>query len=172
MELEKEIIPQWETFVDTLRKELEEYGALFNLLDEQQRCICARESESLLALCEAIERQTLQCNQLRKQREQSISCMLDDWGIAREFASMASLIPLFPDTKQPLINALVEQINNNIARIRQKSRQNQLLLSRANEVIEHIIFTVQPQTVKTYNRKGNISLKANRTQGTRIRTSV
>lgn len=172
MEIEKEIIPQWEEFVNVLRNELEEYGALYNLLEEQQRCMLARESESLLAMCDSIERQTLQCNLLRDFREQIIVRMLNEWGIARKFQSMAELVPVFPDSKQPLIAALVDQINNNIARVRQKSRQNQLLFSRATEVIEQVIFTVQPQTVKTYNRKGTISLKADKTQGTRIRTSV
>lgn len=172
MELEKEIIPQWETFADALRKELEEYGALYNLLEEQQRCMLAREAESLMTLTDSIERQMLQCNLLRDFREQITARMLNEWGIARTFESMRELIPLFPNSQQPLITALVDQINNNIARVRQKARQNQLLLSRATEVIEQVIFTVQPQTVKTYNRQGTISLKATKTHGTRIRTSV
>ena len=172
MKIETEIIPQWETFVEALRKELEEYGALFNLVNEQQHVIATRATESLTALSGKIQSQTRLCNQLRLQREQLIVDLLNDWGINRELSSMAELIPLFPENNQPLIAALVEQINHMIARVRQKVRQNQLLLSRANDIIEQIIFSLQPQTLKTYNSRGGISLRVDKAQGNCIQTSV
>lgn len=173
MEIENEYIPQWEPLVEALRKELEEYGGLHILMNEQQSCILGRDTDGLLEKNDAVQAQAVVCNQLRFQREKLTNGILEEWGIDKEFTSLSQIIPHFPEKSQGLLQALVEQINHMIARTRQKARQNQLLLSRASDVIEQVVMTLRPQTVKTYNRRGSVLLKASApSQGSRIQTTV
>ncbi len=151
---------QWERLVDALRLELQEYGGLLNLLEEQQGGILGRDPESLLNLNSTIEEQVEKTNQLRKERESLAADSALDHELDKE-ASLSELVPYFPEAARPLLQALIERINAVLDRIKQKSRQNRMLLARAYDLVEQILRTLQPQSVtKTYNRDGNLTLEA------------
>ena len=59
----------WNPLADCLRNELQEYGALLALFDEQQDCILRRDSEKILAATAAIEEQTRRLHEVRVRRE-------------------------------------------------------------------------------------------------------
>ncbi len=149
----------WESLVDALRLELQEYGGLMNLLDEQQKGILGRDSESLISLNKSIEEQLEITSRSRYEREQLAEYAVQEHELEAE-ATLSELIPFFPEPARPLLQALIERINAMLERIKHKSGQNRMLLARAYELIEQIMRIVQPRAVtKTYNREGNLNLE-------------
>ncbi len=148
---------QWQPLVDTLRAELQEYGGLFNLLSNQQDRIMARRNDDVLSLNEEIEAQTGAVAALRASREAMVRGLGERLKAARP-GRMRDLIPHFPDVAQPLAEALITDINHMVRRIRQKARQNHLLLSRAMELTEETLRMLQPENfTRTYERSGKVA---------------
>ena len=107
----------WQPLVDALRSELEEYGALLGLFDTQQNAILSRDSESILLTVSTIEEQMHRLQGLRRQREE-IVC-----GYASQFAqpvnsTLRSLVRFFAAEARPLLEALIDEINHLIHRVR------------------------------------------------------
>ena len=149
----------WECLVDALRLELQEYGGLLNLLEEQQKGILGRDSECLLSLNKAIEEQMEKTNRLRHERERLAEDTTEKYELDKD-ACLSELVSLFPEPAKPLLQALIERINAMLERIKHKTGQNRMLLARAYELIEEIMHTLQPGGItKTYNREGNLNLE-------------
>lgn len=151
-------VAEWQPLVDLLRLELQEYGGLFNLLARQQDQIVDRRPDAILSINDEIEAQTQAVSDLRTRREQ----MVDDLH-ARAGAvgsdTLRSIIPHFPATVQPLLEALMNDINHMLRRNRQKARQNHLLLARAMELTEQTLRVLQPENfTRTYERSGKVAL--------------
>ena len=72
---------------------------------------------------------------------------------------MRQLLPHFPVEVQPLLHALIDEINHLIHRIRRDARQNQMLLSRTVEAHEEALRILMPDTFKarTYSPRGSVS---------------
>jgi len=67
---------------------------------------------------------------------------------------------LLPEEYQPLLNALVEEINQLLQRIQQWVRQNHLLLKRSLDLMSKIMHTIFPTSsaaAQTYGRSGTVS---------------
>jgi len=141
-----------------LRTELQEYGGLFNLLSNQQDRIMARRNDDVLSINDQIELQTIAVSELRTQREAAVRSLGERVQAARP-DRMADLIEHFPEVARPLAEALVKDINHMVRRIRQKARQNHLLLSRAMELTEETLRMLQPENfTRTYKRDGKVAL--------------
>ncbi len=54
------------------------------------------------------------------------------------------LIPLLPADYRPLVQALVDENNELLVRVRQRARQNHLLLSRSVELMQGLLNTLLP----------------------------
>ena len=59
-----------------------------------------------------------------------------------------------PEAYRPLVSALVEENNQLLARVRQRARQNHILLSRSLELMEKFINSFCACSVPTYNETG------------------
>lgn len=151
----------WEFITECLRNELQEYGALLALFEEQQANLLRRDADQVAALAFSIEEQARATHVSRERREQCV----------REFAeargrdpnsSLRQLIPLFPSEVQPMLSALIDEINHLIHRIRRDARQNQMLLSRVVEAHEEALRTLMPERFdsRTYSASGTVSAGA------------
>ncbi|MGH8018579.1 MAG: flagellar protein FlgN [Opitutaceae bacterium] len=148
---------EWQPLADVLRAELQEYGGLFNLLGSQQDRIMARRNDDVLSLNEEIEAQTNTVSELRARREAMVRELGERVQAARP-DRMRDLIPHFPEVARPLAEALITDINHMVRRIRQKARQNHLLLSRAMELTEETLRMLQPENfTRTYERTGKVA---------------
>lgn len=139
-----------ESFVRILRLELQEYGGLIDLLQKQQRGILSRDPGNLMEMNLSIELQAEACGKLRLRRERFVNQALglDD-------ARAADLAATCPLEMQPLVFALIQEIERLIDRVRQKARQNNLLLVRACELTEELIRILKPgKSAVTYGRQG------------------
>jgi flagellar biosynthesis/type III secretory pathway chaperone len=150
----------WEPLIDILRNELQEYGGLFNLLGQQQDRIIERKPDAVLSINDEIELQTRTVAELRGRRESFVDDLLARVGQPVP-GSLRKLIPHLPDFVQPLLEALMTDINHMVRRNRHKARQNHLLLSRAVQLTEETLRVLQPENfTRTYGRTGRATLPA------------
>jgi hypothetical protein len=148
----------WEFITECLRNELQEYGALLALFEEQQANLLRRDADQVAALAVSIEEQARATHSCRERREQCVLAFALKQGCAPE-TSLRQMLPHFPVEVQPLLHALIDEINHLIHRIRRDARQNQMLLSRAVEAHDEALRTLMPDTFKarTYSQRGAVS---------------
>jgi flagellar biosynthesis/type III secretory pathway chaperone len=143
--------------VELLRLELQEYGGLFNLLGRQQDRIINRQPDAILVLNDEIDAQTQTVADLRVRRENMVAELHGRAG-ASGSVTLRSIIPFFTAEVQPLLEALMNDINHMLRRNRQKARQNHLLLARAMELTEQTLRVLQPENfTRTYQRSGKVA---------------
>lgn len=153
----------WEIITESLRNELQEYGALLGLYDEQQANLLKRDADAVLALAAEIEMQVGRAQAAREVRERLVRAFAVNHGAAAD-ATLRSLLPLFPGEVRPLFEALMGEINHLIHRIRRDARQNQMLLGRAVETHEAIVRLMRPTGVnKTYSARGDVTVATHHT---------
>ena len=149
----------WNTLVEALRNELQEYGAIRATLDEQQEAIFNREGEKVSALGLEIESQINTAAKLRQQRENLVQQIAGFYEFPLH-SSLSDIRSVFPEAVQPLLKALVEEINNMLNTLRRRSRQNQMLLARTCEVMEQTLQMMRPGNfVKTYSARGSVAVR-------------
>ena len=148
----------WELIANCLRDELQEYGGLVGLFEEQQGALFRRDANGVLASVSAIEAQARSAAERRTRREL----------VVREFAlsharsgdsTLRALLDCMPAEVRPMIEALIDEINRLVHRARRSARQNTLLLQRAIEIHQEALRTLRPEAfTKTYSARGEVSL--------------
>lgn len=143
-----------EEFTRILRLELQEYGGLVDLLQKQQRGILRRDPDGLMEMNTSIELQSEVCNHLRARREEFVRAALHSFAASPE-GGAATLAHCYPAPLRPLFQALIAEIERLVATIRQKARQNHLLLSRACQLTEELLNLARPGSATTvYHKRG------------------
>jgi hypothetical protein len=150
-----------EEMTKILRRELEEYGALLDLLVEQQDRILNRDPDALFKINEQVEAQMATNQGLLTRRQRLLQELSVELGASPE-STLSQLIPSFPEPVQPMFQSLANEINNLITNARRKVKQNQVLLSRLSEVAEELLHAVAPEggLSKTYDRRGDLTVAA------------
>jgi flagellar biosynthesis/type III secretory pathway chaperone len=149
-----------EQIIAALRGELEEYGGLLNVFDEQQQAILNRQPDAVLALEEKLSAQLSAVRTRRTQREGLLSRFAGD-GRPPSRVSVLGAIPAFRESLRPLVEALASEINRLIALTRRRAEQNQMLLARTVEVMQEVCERLQPGAVtRTYAANGQMKIKA------------
>jgi flagellar biosynthesis/type III secretory pathway chaperone len=146
--------------VTALRQELEHYGEMLALLERQQQQIGARCADAVYQSINPIKLQGHAIQKARGHREECRAQLAQSLQQAREL-TFAKLIPLLPADCQPLLGALVKENNELLGRVRQRTRQNHLHLSRSIELMQALINSLVPtREPRVYNDRG--SMKARR----------
>ncbi len=149
-----------EKLIATLREELTQYGELLALLEQQQDLIVSRSAEGLLENLGAINAQVPVVAAARQHRDQLRKDLAAAMGQPTTF-SFRQLIVLVPSEYKPLLEALVEEINDLLIRSQQRLRQNHLLLSRSLDLMQQMIFSLFPSSGgQTYNQMGSVKAAA------------
>lgn len=146
--------------LSVLRTELQEYGGLLNLLDDQQEKILNRESEALMSVNRQIELQADANRLLKETRERIVGLLANEWG-AESKSRVSQLISFFPEPMQPLLETLTTDINGLISKSRRRLEQNRLLLKRLSAITEEMLSFISPDLVpnKTYSHCGAMQVK-------------
>lgn len=148
----------WQILVDALRAELQEYGGICATLDEQQKAIFERNGEKVQMVGNILTQQIESATRLRNAREELMRDIARFNELPLE-TSLADMRQVFPASAHGLLKALVDEINTLLQTIRRRSRQNQMLLARTCEIMEHTLQLMRPSNfVKTYSAKGAISV--------------
>ena len=150
----------WELLAECLRDEVQEYGGLLRLFEEQQDCVFRRDAERLLQLIETIKDATQTAEAARRHREECVSAFAVDCG--REAAvTLRSLLPCVDNQVRPLIEALIDEVNRLIHRVRRLARQNHLLLARTVELQQGLLRQFYPGAfTPTYSAHGRVAMAA------------
>ncbi len=145
-----------EQLIQMLREELTQYGEFLALLEKQQDLIVARSVEGFLENLAAINSHVPVIAAVREARDQarkSLALALDQ----PTTVTFLQLIELIPREYRPLVRALVEEVNDLLARSQQRLRQNHLLLSRSLSQMKQMILELFPSTVApTYTENGTV----------------
>ncbi|MDD2765210.1 MAG: flagellar export chaperone FlgN [Opitutaceae bacterium] len=148
----------WEHLAEHLRREVQAYGGLLLLFEEQQACVFRRDAACLLRLIDAIADATRAAERARREREQCVSAFAVARGRNAE-ASLRSLLPCIEGEARPLLEALIAEVNHLIRRVRRVARQDHLLLSRLVELQQDLLRQFYPGAfTQTYSAQGRVAL--------------
>ncbi|MCS7091464.1 MAG: flagellar protein FlgN [Verrucomicrobiota bacterium] len=142
--------------IEALRQELQQYGEMLALLEQQQDGVLHRRAEQLLQTVDAIQAQARVLQQAREHRETCRGALARALGLS-ESVGLSDLIPHLPAEYRPLLEALIQENNDLLVRVQQRARQNHLLLHRAVELMQKLIAACLPgSTPQTYNGQGQV----------------
>lgn len=148
----------WETIAHSLREELEEYGGLLGLFEEQQKALLRRDANGVLASASAIEEQAKTATVRRQRREQLVRDFAHSNSRPLD-ASLRSLLDCFPESVRAMLQALIDEVNHLIHRTRRHARQNATLLQRTIELHQEALRALRPDLfTKTYSARGQVSV--------------
>jgi flagellar biosynthesis/type III secretory pathway chaperone len=156
----------WEFIAECLREEIADYGGLLHLFEEQQQHLFNRGADAVLRLANEIEAQARTLAECRSRREQAVAAFAEAHGRPRT-SSLRSLLPLVEPDARPLLEALINEVNALLHRVRRTSRHNHSLLSRAVEMHQETLQLLRPNTfTKTYSPAGRVSVTTAHTAST------
>jgi len=156
----------WEMIADCLRQELADYGGLLHLFEQQQQSLFDRDPNAVMGLGIAIEEQARSVAGCRQRREQAVASFAEERGQPRT-STLRALLPLIEENARPLIEALVDEVNALLHRVRRISRHNHTLLSRAVEVHQEVLQQLRPNAfTKTYSSAGMVSVASSQATST------
>lgn len=146
--------------IHALREELQQYGEMLARLEEQQEHAIRRASEDLLQATAAIEMQSQTMQLARQIRIASLAEVARSLELPAE-ATFGEIIPKLPADYRPLVTALVQENNESLGRIHQRSRQNHILLCRSLEMMSRLLGTMLPgSSSPVYTDKMNVNSSA------------
>jgi len=143
-----------ERLVSALREELKHYGEMLALLERQQELIVARATNDMLNYVAQIQAQGRNIELARAHREDCRGALAVEENRPQD-AAFADLIPVLPQPYRPLLQALVEENNALLTRVRQRANQNHLMLSRSLELMQSFVNSLfQARESVVYNEQG------------------
>ena len=123
--------------IEALRNELEQYGEMLALLEQQQE-VAGHGQGAVLHSITTINAQSSTIQKAREQRQASQRQLAGKLGQADD-SSFAHLIPLLPEHYRPLLSALVQENNELLVRVRERAEQNQALLRKSLDFMQRFI---------------------------------
>jgi hypothetical protein len=145
-----------DNFIESLREELKQFGELLALLDLQRDQVVRRLPDELLATVSAINAQGEAIQAARRERAQRQRELAQSLDLPVE-ARAGALVSQLPQPYRPLVTALIQENNHLLARVRQRARQNHLLLSRAVEMMGRFINSICAIGAPTYTPAGAVA---------------
>lgn len=150
----------WQIIADHLRQELAEYGELLRLFEQQQEALFKRDAEAVLQFSGRLEDQAHILQDCRQRREAAVAQFAAGFPLPASTTLRALLEHVEPDAR-PLLEALINEINHLLHRVRRTSRHNQALLSRTLELHQEMLRELRPDAfTKTYSPSGRVSVAA------------
>lgn len=122
-------------FIEALRSELIEYGEMLVLLEQQQKFILARAAEQLLENVGCVQVEMWKIAEARERRCE-LSVELAELFFRTTPLSFAELFERLPKSHQPLVRALVAEINDLLFHCQQRLLQNSLLLQASGVTVQ------------------------------------
>jgi len=145
-----------QNLIGSLREELQQYGEMLALLDRQHQFIMVRDAAEVFQSAGSVQGQAAVIKEARAEREKRRARLAETLRQS-ESADFATIIPLLPPDYRPLVRALVDENNELLVRVRQRARQNHLLLSRSLELMQGLLNALMPsRETRVYNDHGNM----------------
>jgi hypothetical protein len=146
----------FDQMTQALRAELQEYGALVGLLEDQQNAILRGEPEAFIDLGTALHEQISLLGAHRACREKTVHSFARECQ-QPETLPLSQLLVHMPASAAGMIKALIDEINALICRTQRRLRQNHLLLARCVSVAQQsVVMAGGGELVSTYGRAGTV----------------
>lgn len=150
----------WEFIASCLRDELADYGSLLHLFEQQQQHLFERDASAVVRVGSEIEAQALALAGARLRREQAVSNLAEANALPSS-TPLRKLLPYIEPDARPLLEALINEVNLLLHRVRRTSRHNHSLLTRAVEVHQETLSLLRPNSfTRTYSPAGRMSVAA------------
>ena len=144
-----------ENLIAALREELQHYGEMLALLDQQQESAINRLADEMFAATSAIQSQAAVLQATRRAREQCLRTQARELCVS-ETSTFVEVIPLLPADYRPLVQSLVDENNSLLQRVQQRARQNHLVLSRSVDLMQRFLGQIFPaRETQVYNEHGS-----------------
>lgn len=146
----------WDALAETLRKEIEGYGRLFGLLEEQRENLLKNNVEGLVSINDSMSAQAQFLQGLRGEREHLVSGIWKEAGQPGERATVKALLAHSPGNSSPLFEELLTEVNRLVSQSRRKLQHNQMLLHRSRDIGQRFLLLLNPEAAQTtvYARNG------------------
>jgi hypothetical protein len=143
--------------ISSLRDELQQYGEMLALLEQQQELVMARASDELVRNVAAVNGQSSVIQVARRQRDERRQELAGALNLPAA-ASFEQILPALPPDYRGLVKALVDENNSLLQRVQERARQNHLMLRRSVELIQGVLRTMFPSDLLTiYDNRGRVS---------------
>ncbi|MBU6183318.1 MAG: flagellar export chaperone FlgN [Verrucomicrobia bacterium] len=147
---------KFKEIVTVLQVELEEYGGLLHLFDRQQKCIIHQDPTGFLDINVDVDEQIAKLSQCRQNREELVRRIATSLGKPGDITLSALSLCFMPE-HQPLMKALIDEINELITRTQRRTRQNRMLLAQCVESARQLLSISNPGAIPgTYGAHGQI----------------
>ncbi|KAF0096149.1 MAG: hypothetical protein E1N59_116 [Puniceicoccaceae bacterium 5H] len=152
---------QWQPLATALRNEAQEYAWLLSLLEQQQKGILEQNYAEFPELTHSIDEQLRTTAEKRNNREMLAQELRLQNGLDEQ-ATLRSLIELIEGPVRGMFEELLNELRSLTERLQNRSRQNKLMLARANEISRELLSYLQPtQSQTTYTQRGYLAFKTN-----------
>ena len=152
---------QFQEIVAMLQNELQEYGGLLHLFDRQQKCIVHQDPTGFLDINVDVDEQIAKLSHCRLEREELVRQTALALGKSKDI-TLSALSHSFASEHQPLLRALIDEINDLITRTQRRTRQNRMLLSQCVESARQLLAVSNPGAIPgTYGAHGQIRTQYN-----------
>ncbi len=142
--------------VSALQNELQEYGGLLHLFDRQQQCIVHQDPTGFLDINMDVDEQIAKLTQIRYNREELVRQSAVVAGKPEDI-TLSALTHSFQPEHQPLLKALIDEINDLITRTQRRTRQNRMLLAQCVESARQLLAVRNPGAMPgTYGAHGQV----------------
>jgi flagellar biosynthesis/type III secretory pathway chaperone len=142
--------------VSALQNELQEYGGLLHLFDRQQQCIVHQDPTGFLDINMDVDEQIAKLTQIRHNREELVRQSALVAGKPEDI-TLSALTHSFQPEHQPLLKALIDEINDLITRTQRRTRQNRMLLAQCVESARQLLAVRNPGAMPgTYGAHGQV----------------
>src|SRR5688572_11755528 len=135
------MIVDLQNVIQALRNELHQYGEMLALLEQQQQVAQHSGTEEILRSISHINHQSSSI-QLARERRKAAQRQLAAALQQDDHATFSTLVPLLPNSYQPMVSALVQENTELLVRVRERAQANQLLLRRSLELMQRFITTL------------------------------
>jgi len=142
--------------IRALREELEQYGAVLALLEEQQQLVVDRSIDEVLRSVDTLNREMAVVSRMREERDRLRVALARACGLPED-ESLEGIAAQLPDEQRPLLQGLVLEGRRTLQRMQHRARQNHLLIQRSMEVMEQFIGALFPDAgTPTYTAGGQV----------------
>ena len=146
----------FQEIVVMLQNELQEYGGLLHLFDRQQKCIVHQDPTGFLDINVDVDEQIAKLSHCRLGREELVRQTALALGKSKDI-TLSALSHSFAAEHQPLLRALIDEINDLITRTQRRTRQNRMLLAQCVESARQLLGVRNPGAMPgTYGAHGQI----------------
>ena len=132
-----------QNLIEALRNELQQYGEMLALLDQQREMVRLQGADQVLPSLSAIDAQSAAIQAARVRRESAQQAHAHQLHQPSD-STFARIIPLLPEQYRPLVSALVQENNELLLRVRDRAQQNHILLRQSVEMMQRFITTLAP----------------------------